>query len=183
MSGSRLVKAVIAVPLLLCAGFLCLAGWIAVSWMNHLPGEPEPVDCAEAFAFARLPAPQGARDAACERSRWMDTTYTGTFRMDAEAAREWIARSRPATPPSTTPGAPPSTPPSTTPGAPPATPPSTAPATVSAGSACPAGADNGCVSTDTSHPPAGTAVSVRVGLGSGHGDDGSVLVAVEAFDM
>ncbi|MFB7465049.1 hypothetical protein ACFCZ1_16390 [Streptomyces sp. NPDC056224] len=55
--------------------------------------------------------------------------------------------------------------------------------TVSAGSACPVGAVSGCVSAGTSHPPAGTAVPVRVGLGSGPGDDGSVLVAVGAFGV
>ncbi|MEU7029319.1 hypothetical protein AB0A60_21870 [Streptomyces sp. NPDC046275] len=77
--------------LLLPAG---CAGLAAYSFSQA--GEPAPVDCAEAVAFAHATLPGSARDAHCTEMRWRDTYIEIGFAMPAAEAAGWVAGTFPA---------------------------------------------------------------------------------------
>ncbi|MFE9633327.1 hypothetical protein [Streptomyces sp. NPDC006463] len=98
MGATRgLALAVLAAPLAIGIGGAVWL-WLAPdNWADASDG-PEShtkVSCAQAMAFARASLPEGAREERCERTDWLDTTMTGSFRMARTGLDPWLAAAFP----------------------------------------------------------------------------------------
>ncbi|MFD0367303.1 hypothetical protein [Streptomyces sp. NPDC059071] len=84
----------ITVGLFVCCGLpVSCAAWGAYSFSEA--GKPQPVDCAEALAYAYAVLPVSARDAHCTYAHWQDSYVEAEFRMPADEVAGWLTATYP----------------------------------------------------------------------------------------
>ncbi|WP_418958242.1 hypothetical protein [Streptomyces tritici] len=87
--GRRRLWIALGVSTVLCGLPVGFVVWTAASFERA--GEPQPVDCAEAMAWAGATLPKSAEGARCSGTSWLDTHLSAEFRMPRDEVAGWLA--------------------------------------------------------------------------------------------